>query len=206
MELDLQDHDVVKLLTKLKNAHVVYPAGLLTPRRQKYIERVEQIGFGLGIAPVLRTALKRKKSRGSPPTTGGLLETVLLVAIIAESVSAAYIYRDKISEVARSLSTKPQILEVTAVLNSPSPIPEVTAIKSPAPSVTPSSTETPTVTTSATVVKKNDSNNQVGATPDPNGNNGNHYGQTPKPERTKDKGGNNDGEDKDKDKDNHPTP
>jgi len=185
MELDPKDYDVVKMLTKLKTANDTYPTDLFASRRQNYIRRVAEIGVGLGVAAGLRSTIKSGKSGGFAPTAGGLLETALIVAIVAEASTAAYFYRDKISEIIQSYSSNPQVLEITS-----SPLPELIITELPEITGTPTTTETPTGTIAPTSVA-GDGNNQANSTPDPNGDSGHHFGQTPKPDRTKDPGNNN---------------
>ena len=199
MELDPKDYDVVKMLTKLKNANGAYPTDLFASRRQNYIRRVAEIGVGLGVAAGLRSTIKSGKSGGLAPTASSLLETALVVAIIAEASTAVYFYRDKIAEIIRSYSSNPQVQEVSS-----SPLPELIITELPEITGTPTTTETPTgtvVVPTSIADNNSDGNNQANSTPDPNGNSGHHFGQTPKPDRTKDPGNNNnDGTGKGKDK------
>jgi len=193
MELDPKDYDVVKLLTKLKNTDEPYPLDLFDARRQNYIRRVADVGVGLGTTAGLRSTIKSGKSGGFAPTASSLLETALVVAIVAEASTAVYFYRDKISEIIRSYSSNPQVLEVTSPPAFSSPLPELNITQVPEITETPTTTETPTGTVVPTSVADNnsDGNNQANSTPDPNGDNGNHFGQTPKPDRTNNPGNNN---------------
>jgi hypothetical protein len=80
------------------------------------------------------------------------------------------------------------------------PSPPVTAtLPSVTLSVSPTGTELTSTPVPGVVV---DDNNTISAnsTPAPNGNNGNHYGQTPKPQRTKEPKNNNDQPPKDNSK------
>ena len=187
MELDLKDYHLVKLLAKLKNASHAYPTDLFTSRRQNYTRRVAQIGIGLGGAAGI-------KSGTIASTVSRLLETALVIAIVAQIGVAAYFYRDKIAEIIQSYSSNPQVLEVTSPPEFSSPLPELIITQVPEVTETPITTETPTgtiVTTSVADDPNGDGNNPAISTPDPNGNNGNHYGQTPRPDRTKNPGNNN---------------
>jgi len=204
MELDPKDYDIVKMLTKLKNANDAYPTDLFASRRQNYIRRVAEIGVGLGVAAGLRSTIKSGKSGGVAPSASSLLETALVVAIVAEASIAVYFYRDKIAEIIRSYSSNPQVLEVTSPPAFSSPLVELIITQVPEITETPTTTETPTGTVATTSVADDTNgagNNQANSTPDPNGNSGHHFGQTPKPDRTKDPGNNNnDGNGKGKDK------
>lgn len=190
MELDPKDYDVVKLLTKLKYKEEAYPSDLLTSRRQNYIRRVAEMGVGFGIAAGLRTTIKSgAKGGGATSTAGGLLETVLVVAIVAEAGTAAYFYRDKISEIIQSYSSQAQVQEVSSPPDFSSPLP-VTDL--PDTLGTPSPTVTPTVTFVPALAGDDNGNDdtQANATPDPKGNSGHHFGQTPRPDRTREPGNN----------------
>lgn len=196
MEFNSQDHDIVKLLTKLKNNKEAYPSDLLVARRQKYIRRVAEVGVGIGVAPILQKTIKGK---GISATAGGLLETALIAAIVIEAGAAAYFYRAQIADIVESYTSQTQVQEVTPDLSSSAPgvsdpsltdIPEAAA--TPIPSGTP--TVTPTLfvagaTATSGDTSADDTSIQANSTPNPNGNSGNHFGQTPKPDRTKESGG-----------------
>ncbi|HLA07144.1 MAG TPA: hypothetical protein VJ022_06860 [Anaerolineales bacterium] len=204
MELDPKDNEIVKLLTKLKKADEAYPLEMLASRRQKYIRRVAEIGVGLGVSAGLRHTIKSGRSGAFAPTAGGLLEAALVIAIVAEASLATYFYRDKIADLIRSYSSTPQVEDVTSPPTISSPLPEFNATDIPETAETSTPTETPTGTpilaeTTNDVVNDivddtNNVNNQAVYTPNPIGNNGNHFGQTPKPERIKDNGNNNSGD------------
>jgi hypothetical protein len=217
MELDPNDYDVVKLLTKLKNSNGAYPPDLLTPRRQNYIRRVAEIGLGFGVAEGLKTTIQSGSKAGSlsTVTASGLIEAALVVAIVAEAGAAAYIYRDQIAEFIQSYTSQPQVAEITSAPEtefSPN-LPNVIIEDPEDISATPSAVETPSETPSALTSaannnqdNQNNPGNQAVSTPDPNDNNGNQYGLTPKPDRTKEPGGggsddNNDENNKEKGKD-----
>jgi hypothetical protein len=194
MELDPQDNGVVKLLTKLKHEDFAYPPGLLASRRQKYIRRVAEVGAGFGVAVGLKS--RNGKNGSITPTTGNLLEIALVAVILVEAGSAAYFYRDKISKYFESYSSKVQVLEVTSTPEFSSPLPEMTLTEIPEIVGTPNATETQTeIPIPSGVADKDDEDDQqTNSTPDPNGDNGNHFGQTPKPDRTRDPGDNNNDE------------
>ena len=180
MELDPKDYDVVRWLTKLKYADEAYPSDLLASRRQHYTRRVAAIAVGLGVAAGLKSTIKSGKSRSFVPTASNLIETALVVAIVAEVSTAAYFYRNEISKLVQSYSSNPQVLEVTSPPEMSSPVPGLIITKLPEITATPTSTETPTETQapSGTVAKNDGNSDQTKSTPDPNGN---QFGQTPKP-------------------------
>lgn len=197
MELDPKDYDVVKLLTKLKISNGAYPPELLTPRRQNYLRRVTEIGLGFGIAEGLRTTVRSgdKAGASSSITASGLIEAALVVAIVAEAGATAYIYRDRIAEIIQSYTSQPQVVEVTSAPeidlspNLPVMVIEEPIDVSPTPSAVETPSGTPIALTGAANNNQTDQDDQAVSTPDPNGNNGNQYGLTPKPIRTIEPGG-----------------
>ncbi len=218
-EFDPKDEKVVELLAKLKNANSPYPSAMLESRRQSFMSQMA----GMGVGAAFKNAVKNGNGTGGTSTTTGLLlEATLIVAIVAESIVLAYIYRDRLVDVFKSTSTTPAIQEVTSlpVITSSFPtldptvempevsisaVPEVSVSAIPEVSVSdipteiashiPSGTPTPAVAESLNT-NNSEAATLAGSTPNPNGNNGNngnHYGQTPKPERTKEKDADNPG-------------
>lgn len=201
MEFDPKDIDVVALLAKLKSAEVQYPSDLFASRRLGYTRRVAEIGLGLGVAPRLKNTPKAGSGGGAATKVGGIFEAILLAAIVAEASAAAYVYRDQIADVIQSYTSSTPVPESIPPSDSASPLPEADTTKLPKASETPQDTPPSTATVIPTViVENNEVNDQANSTPDLKSNNGNHYGQTPKPERTKDKGNNDNGSGKDKDR------
>jgi hypothetical protein len=209
MELDPKDYDIVKLLTKLKNTNGAYPLELLTLRRQTYVQRVAEIGLGFGVASGLKTTIKSGGKGGSFSTAaGGWVEAALVMAIVAEAGAAAYIYKDEITALIQSNTSQPRVVEVTSAPETEfSPIlPELVITEPPeATTTTPLAEETPSGTPvpGAAATDNNPSSQgiQSNSTPDPNGNNGNQYGLTPKSDRTKKPVNNDNNNNKDKAKD-----
>lgn len=211
MELDQKDFDVVQLLAKLKTSEPPYPSELLALRRQGYVQRVAEIGLGLGIPSGGKTSTKAGGSAGATTSISGIIEMALALAIVAEAGAAAYIYRNQIADFIRSFSPHTEVSEVVPPSENATPLPEIIGTALPETTETPPVTFTTTSTTVPTnfltaVVENNDetdnqSDIQAASTPDLKDNNGNHFGQTPKPERTKENDNNNeDGRDKGKDK------
>lgn len=216
MEFDPQDQDIVALLSKLKDVGGKYPEDLLAARRRNYLTQMAEIGLGGGVGKGIENAIK-KTPPNPAPVGSTLLETALVVAIIAEASAVAYFYRDQFSHVFHTNTPEPRVQEITP------PPAETTVLEvqgftpSAAVAVTlPSITLSPTVPTpSGTVVTftntpipgvtednhpANPSVSEAKSTPvandntttnNSNTNNGNHYGQTPIPERTKEPGSNN---------------
>ena len=205
MGIDAKDNEVLQLLKKLKDANGAYPQDLLALRRQTYLKQVAEIGGAAGLAVGLKTAVKAGKAGSVSSATGTFLEGLLVVAIIAEASTMAYFYRDKISQFFQNFSNQPKVEEVSNPPVIPSAIVEVVPTGA-TPVVTVTGTATPVVTPSLMAVQPTSSSggnttgttaggggSQAVATAEPNGKNGNQYGLTPKPERTKDPGGNSSG-------------
>jgi len=192
MGFDAQDKEIVRLLTKLRQADGKYPSDLLTARRQSYLKRMGEVSLGIGAGLKIKSALEAAKTPSFSSATSTILESALLVAIVAETGAVAYLYRDKLAGFFKNSKREANVQEVTPSSNTEPVIQGVNpsiAVGSTLPSVTLSVSPTePEVTSTPMpgVVDKN-ANSTAGAnsTPVPNGNNGNHYGQTPKPQRTK---------------------
>lgn len=195
MEFEPKDQEVVDLLAKLKSTNGGYPPEMLASRRQTYLNQMAGMGLGAGIGTILKNAAKNGDgSSFTPPSTGALLEVVLVVAIVAETGVLAYFNRDKLADFFRSSSTDSNTQEVSSPPAIASPLPELEISGSPiSMSFTGTASEVPTGTpvpgiTDDLTINNNEGTNLISSTPNPNGNNGNngnHYGQTPKPERTK---------------------
>jgi hypothetical protein len=208
MGIDPQNTDVFQLLEKLKEANGTYPQELLALRRQGYLKQVAAVSGGAGLAMALKNTAKGAKGTALPPAASSVLEGILVVAIIAEAGAAAYFYRDKIADLFHSLSGSPKVEEVANPPVASSPIPGLeiglTPVLTVTETATPISTPSPLLAEQATQngtsqeSQANPSNpteaTQGGSpavsTPDVNDNtnNGNHYGNTPIPERTKEPG------------------
>jgi hypothetical protein len=216
MQFDPEDQEIIRLLTKIKEAEGAYPEHMLVARRRSYLKRMVEISLGIPPEPVIDKAAKEVKPSQISPATSTLVETALVVAIIAEASTVAYFYRERLADFFHKTvvepneqDTPPSVLPTLLGLQEITPSPATTATL---PSATIWSPPTPTriwVTPSWTpipgVVDNNGNNSTttgepglLNSTPVPNnsnnsgnnGNNGNHYGQTPKPERTKEKGNN----------------
>jgi hypothetical protein len=211
MEFEPQDRKVVELLTKLKGANESYPSDMLAARRQAFLNTMAGAGLSVGTGSALNGTLKGGGGSGAASlTVGKVLEVALLVAIVAEAGTLAYFYRDKVADVFRSISEPSHVQEIASPPVATFTFPELEISKIPSSAVptgtapemaTSTSTQIPGVAddpTSNTNVdvsstdSTSDPNVNTDSTPDPNvnnennGNNGNHYGQTPRPERTKD--------------------
>jgi hypothetical protein len=201
MQFDPQDQDIIRLLTKLKDTDEEYPEPMFVARRRSYLKQMTEIGLGISGGMEIRNPVKQVRVPRISPITSAVLETILIVVIVAEASAMAYVYRDQVSDFIQSLINPARTEKATPLPADPTS-PEIQGVL---PSVAVPSTLAPesatgiTVTPSGTLVPGIVNNTpQVvppNATPIPNednGNNGNHYGQTPKPERTKENKGNND--------------
>jgi hypothetical protein len=197
MGFDAQDKEIVRLLTKLKDTDGKYPPDLFAARRQGYLKQMGQIGLGMGVGAGIKNAVKSGKAPVLSSATSAVLESALVVAIVAEAGTVAYFYRDKLADIFKTIIKEAGVQEVTPPpVHTELEIQGVTpsqAVTATLPSVTLSVSPTGTELTSTPVPGVAEDNNTISgnSTPAPNGNNGNHYGQTPKPQRTKDPKGNN---------------
>ena len=163
-----------------------------------------------------------KESAGFSSTAGTIVEALLVVALVAEAGAVTFFYRDKIAQYFQSSTHSPKVEEIASPPILSSPIAEMPITPSPVFTftVTEAGTETltpgpvtPSGTPSPVLAAETTGPNETGSVgvqsastsapgsntggssvspQDPNGNNGNHYGQTPKPERTKESSGNSD--------------
>lgn len=178
---------------------------MLALRRQRYLSQVAEISGAAGLAVALRNTGKGGKGVGLPPAAGTVVEALLVVALIAEAGAVTYFYRDKLAQVFRSITSSPKVEQVAnpPAVSSPlpgfdwTPSPVFTAAVSltPSPAGTQTGTLTPDGTPSPGLAADSTPGNGTGgttlqsaSTPPANGNNGNQYGLTPKPVRTKESG------------------
>ena len=192
-----EDKKVVELLSKLKDSNGAYPSDMLASRRQTYLKQVANVGLGLGIGEGLKNAAKGNGAGATATVTSKILETALIAAIAVEASTAAYLYRDRIADAVKTYASKVNVQEVAPPTNQPALTnPEIVKIiETPSPT---STSSTPTVTVSSGTPSPDlAGSTSAGATAtaitinNPGGNNGNHYGLTPRPVRTKENNGNN---------------
>lgn len=219
-----QEQKVIDLLSKIKSSNGGYPAELLAARRNQYIRQVANVGLGIGLGVGAQNTFKGLGNNGGTTAatiTSKILETALIAAIAIEAGTVAYIYRDRIKDALQNHTSGPAATQVTSPVTDetvsqnqaqpqetiePTTTATVTITVSPTGSVTPQPASTATSTQAAN--QNNNAGNpanpgsNVNATKPPKDNNGNQYGLTPKPERTKENGGNHN-QDGDKDDDDH---
>jgi hypothetical protein len=205
MEFDPNKDEVIKLLTTLKSSNGAYPPELLAARKARYLQQVAQVGIAAGTGMGIKQMLKGGNGAGISPAAGTLLEMVLVVAIVAEAGTLGYFYRDKLAELLNLVLGKPKV-EQTAnpPVDNSSPVIQVESTASPALTETPPGTPSPVIVINGTVVAPSGVvspvdpanpvvNTAVNPVIVPTDRNGNQYGHTPIPERTKDPNGGNNG-------------
>jgi hypothetical protein len=192
-EFEPEEQKIIDLLTTLKHTEGEYPRKLLASRRQVYLRQIASIGAGLGVEAGTKTIAKAASSKGGALfhfpilPASSIVETILVIAIVAQASIVAYNYRSRIAEFFQSFSSPPTTVPVTGIESSQSETPTV----ADTPTVLPSSSPTITVTVGSTSTSIDNKDKDIPtATPKPKDDNGNHFGQTPKPSRTKDKKGN----------------
>ena len=192
MKSKFSDADVLNLLNGLKNAESNYPLDMISARRDTYMQQAaniiatKQAGGGNASSSTSDSVVA---GGGIASSAGTLLEIAITIAIVAEAGVTSYLYRNQISKWINTVFSPRVERSINPTDNSISPLLINTPIES-----TETATETPvvtiTVTTSGTpepITVPDSNKEQVNATPAaPQDNPGNHYGNTPKPERTKD--------------------
>jgi hypothetical protein len=145
----------------------------------------------------MKETAKAAAGASIPPIAGTILETALIVAIVAEAGYVAILNREKILDVFRTGSVQPTVEQVSPPPDFASPPDELpvtgptVVIETAEPTiVTATATAMSTATPEPPFVRNTEvSGNstagaEVNSTPRPHDDNGNHYGQTPKAERT----------------------
>jgi hypothetical protein len=189
--LDLQEPEIERFFSILKLIETAYPPDLLEARRSEFVRRAEEISQRLGVLPAFKNRLRSDPGK-SPLSLGGIIETVLVLAIVGEAGAAAYFYRGKIAEAFRFDDPTTEVMvessltpEFASPVFEPAPTEEAIFTITPSPTGTPSPTVAPTEASNGS---EGESLSQPNVTPAPKDDTGNHFGQTPKPERTKDNG------------------
>ena len=209
MSNKVSDKDVLQLFANMKNAESSYPQDMIASRRDMFAKQaaamailVKAGGNGPASAGTAQTASTASSSAAGVGgiSMGTVLETALVIAIVAEAGVATYAYRKKIAHFIQS-TFGPKV-EQTA--NPPDAITAVTAIPSDeTPTVTVTETPVPTefVNPGSVDNNTNSGDSQVASTPAPtNDSNGLHLGQTKQPTNEPKKNESNDSNDKDKKK------
>lgn len=212
MEYEERDNDVVRLLSKLKDTGNSYPVDLLASRRQRFVKQIAALGFGTATALALKGSAKAAGGASVPGITGTILEAVLIAAIVVEAGYIAIVNREEILDWFRQTTLGPTVAVISTSPDSDLPPvempvtgptlptlvietvePTVSATVTPTIAVTPSPTLLPVTATEG--AGNAGGGVEVEATSQPHDNNGNHYGQTPRAERTRESGGGGNGSD-----------
>jgi hypothetical protein len=213
------DKNILELLSNLKNTENNYPSEMIQSRRDLYKKQAAAMAVLMKAAGNGTIAGDGRNANSGPASLGTFLEIALVIMIVVEAGVAAYIYRDQIADfIDSTLSPKVEddVNPPKDSTSTPVVLPAAgeeldTATPAPLPIATPTITVTvidtvidaPSATPLPTLVPEGledtqGANDQVQSTPPPPRDNpGNHYGNTPKPERTKDSN-NNSSDDKDK--------
>ena len=212
MKNKISEMDVLQLFEGIKDAENNYPQDLIEARRASFAKQAAAMAVLMkaGVSGASTTgagqATTTSTTTGSTAAVGGmsmgtLLETILVIALVAESGVAAYIYREKIADFFNPSST-PKVEQSTNPNNDPSqnfvasdePIMEATETPELTITVTTTVIETPVTPDFISSTPQNIEQNgdvQVASTPVPtDSGNGLHLGQTKQP--TKENKNNND--------------
>jgi len=203
MKSKFSDQDILKLLTGLKNAENRYPSDMISSRRDMYVKQAAAMAVLVkagksGVNSTGGGSSVPSSFAGFTPSIGKLLEIALITALIVETGVIAYFYRDRIQDLINNVMS-PRVEHIVNPSDDPALLQETPTAgteiitETPVPTVTVTVTEETLVPLIAPDSYNPDSNNnegsegeQVNATPVPKDNPGNHYGNTPKPERNKD--------------------
>jgi len=198
------EQNVLNLLTSLKRSEGNYPSDMIQARRDAFTKQAA------AMAVLARAGLKSTTTTGSGQAAaasstasststivgasiGKILETALVVAIVAEAGAVGYIYRDKIADFINSklnpkvetVASPPPSVYTPITEDFSTETPDGTETDTPAPFVTPDINnniggQTPIVSTP--VPNNNTGATQVASTPAPTDDNpGLHIGQTKQP-------------------------
>ena len=221
MSSKISDRDVLQLFTSLKNAEKQYPQDMIESRRDTFAKQaaamailVKAGGSGTtaaGAGQVASTASSSAAGVGGL-SMGTILETALVIAIVAEAGVAAYAYREKIAQFIRSTfgpkveqtANPPENSSSDLIANNEEIV--ATALSDETPTVTVTETPAPPEFANPGSADNNNNDNngdpQVASTPAPtDDSNGLHLGQTKQPTKEPKKNDSNDSNINNKDKD-----
>ena len=211
MKSKIGDKEVLQLLTKIKMSDSHYPQDMIESRRDMFTKQAAAMAVlmkaglngtnGTGASQTATSATTTSSSTATGiggMSAGKLLETLLVIAIVAEAGVATYVYREKITEFFSS-TFGPKVEQVSNPENNSSDtianneISITETVSSETPEGTATATETPLppgYTPSAAQADNNGNdagNPQVEATPEPDNGNGLHLGQTKQPSKEPEK-------------------
>ena len=202
MDSQPQDQQILEMLSKLKRANGGYPASMLAARREMFMKQAANVALGLGAGSVLKDAAKGNSAGAGTTVASKILELTLIAALAVEAGTVAFLYRDEITatvlnflEPTPIVTTQPDTLGTLPETVGDLETPWTTSTVSETATATPSETPGPVFAQEGTPSSTGNNNNggslnTVNVTPDPNENQGNQYGLTPRPDRTKENPGN----------------
>lgn len=197
MEFEPEDQQVIELLSKIRNKGGTYPRKLLANRRQVFLQQMVNVGMGLGVGEGIKTIAKAPKSSGfihlPALSMSSFMEIILMFAILTQATIIAYSYRNRIADIFHLGSPPIALTNVLIPVTGSSTSTPVVVSDTPTLQATDTLTPSPTITATIEpsipgINSSSDANPSVTQAPPTQDNNGNHFGQTPKPERTKENG------------------
>ena len=198
MRSKFSDKDVLQLFASLKNAENNYPQDMIESRRETFAKQAAAMAI-LSKASGNSESLPGTSQTASTIPSGAagvgslsmgtILETVLVIAIVAEAGVATYVYREKIADFFNSIfgpNTEQVANPPDNTSSDPTVSDELTVIAIPSDgtsAVTVTETPTPSefVDPATTGNDNIGGNSQVASTPEPDGDSGLHLGQTKQP-------------------------
>jgi len=220
MKSKIGDKDVLQLLTSIRNSENNYPQDMIESRRDMFTKQAAAMAVLMkaGINGANTTGTGQAASTASTTSSGAtvgiggmsmgtLLETLLVIAIVAEAGVATYVYREKIAEFFNS-TFGPKVEQVSNPINdSPDTIASNETSTAETSTGTVTVTETPLHPGYTPPAQANDNNGsgdagnaQITSTPDANNGNGLHLGQTQQPSKEPKKNDSDNSKDKNKNK------
>jgi len=196
MRSKIDDKDVLQIFTSLKHAENKYPQEMIDSRRDTFAKQAAAMAIlakaggsgatSAGTGQAATTASSSTTGMGSL-SMGKLLETALVIAIVAEAGVAAYVYREKIAEFISSTFGPKVEQAANPPDNSSSDIIAIDENTAESPVGTSTVTATLTPTPPGYINSESEDNNgdeQVASTPAPTDDkNGLHLGQTKQPSK-----------------------
>lgn len=199
MKQPISDKDVFRVLSSLKNSEGSYPQDLIESRRGAFTKQAAAVALliNTGVKGASSTGASQSASTASATSSGStassiggasmgkILETALVIALVAEAGVATYVYREKIADFFSSIF-RPKIEQTTDPTNNSTDLNTNSGSNADSPTVTPTviATETPLPPGFTPPIQADNNNNenpQTASTADPNDDNGKHLGQTKQP-------------------------
>lgn len=200
MKQPISDKDVFRVLERIKNSEGNYPQDLIESRRGAFTKQAAALALLInsGVTGANSSGTSQSASTVSSTASGGttsgitgtssmgkILETALVVALVAEAGVAAYAYREKIADFFNSIF-RPKVEQMINPTTNSTNLNTNNGSDSDSPTVTPTVivTETPLPPGYTHPVQADNTtsgNPQAASTAEPDGDNGKHLGQTKQP-------------------------